>query len=51
VKQTYSPVIKEIEEVATSVNNQKPERQNKDTDITTSEKEKNNEKLTNKQKK
>ncbi|MCM3796669.1 YsnF/AvaK domain-containing protein [Priestia megaterium] len=51
LKVTTSPVIKEIEEVATPVNNQKPESQTKDTDITTSEKRKNNEKLTNEQKK
>ncbi|MFF2597133.1 YsnF/AvaK domain-containing protein [Priestia megaterium] len=54
LKVTTSPVIKEIEEiekVTASVNNQKPESQIKDTDITTSEKGKNNEKSTNKQKK
>ncbi|MFA1512654.1 hypothetical protein ACDN41_25840 [Priestia aryabhattai] len=51
LKVTTSPVIKEIEEVATSVNNQKPESQTKDTDIRTSEKGKTNEKLTNEQKK
>ncbi len=42
LKVTTSPVIKEIEEVTASVNNQKPESQVEDTDITTSEKEKNN---------
>ncbi len=51
LKVTTSPVIKEIEEITASVNNQKPESQVEDTDITTSEKGKNNEKLTNKQKK
>ncbi|MGG4386239.1 stress response protein ysnF, partial [Priestia megaterium] len=51
LKVTTSPVVKEIEEVTASVNNQKPESQIRDTDITTSEKEKNNEKSTNKQKK
>ncbi|MFU7592078.1 YsnF/AvaK domain-containing protein [Priestia sp. RMT2NF4] len=51
LKGTTSPVIKEIEEVTTSVNNQQPESQIKDTDITTSEKGKNNEKSTNNQKK
>ncbi|MGG0451901.1 YsnF/AvaK domain-containing protein [Priestia megaterium] len=51
LKVTTSPVIKEIEEVTASVNNQKPENHIKDTDITTSEKGKNNEKSTNKQKK
>ncbi|MBY0089304.1 YsnF/AvaK domain-containing protein [Priestia aryabhattai] len=54
LKVTTSPVIKEIEEiekVTAPVNNQKPESQIKDTDITTSEKGKNNEKSTNKQKK
>ncbi|PEA35407.1 stress response protein ysnF [Priestia megaterium] len=54
LKVTTSPVIKEIKEiekVTASVNNQKPESQIKDTDITTSEKGKNNEKSTNKQKK
>ncbi|MDC0706593.1 MULTISPECIES: YsnF/AvaK domain-containing protein [Priestia] len=51
LKVTTSPVIKEIEEVTASVNNQKPENQIKETDITTSEKGKNNEKSTNKQKK
>jgi hypothetical protein len=51
LKVTTSPVIKEIEEVTASINNQKPESQVEDTDITTSEKGKNNEKSTNKQKK
>lgn len=51
LKVTTSPVIKEIEEVAASVNNQKPESHVEDADITTSEKGKNNEKSTNKQKK
>lgn len=51
LKVTTSPVIKEIEEVTASVNNQKPESHVEDTDITTSEKGKNNEKSTNKQKK
>jgi hypothetical protein len=48
---TTSPVIKEIEEVTASVNNQKPESHVEDTDITTSEKGQNNEKSKNKQKK
>jgi uncharacterized protein (TIGR02271 family) len=51
LKVTTSPVIKEIEEVTASLNNQKPESQVEDTDITTSEKGENNEKSTNKQKK
>ncbi|SFH48319.1 conserved domain-containing protein [Priestia megaterium] len=51
LKVTTSPVIKEIEEVTASVNNQKPESHVEDADITTSEKGKNNEKSTNKQKK
>ncbi|PEE73582.1 stress response protein ysnF [Priestia megaterium] len=51
LKVTTSPVIKEIEEVTASINNQKPESQVEDTDITTSEKGKNKEKSTNKQKK
>lgn len=51
LKVTTSPVIKEIEEVTASVNNQKSESHVEDTDITTSEKGKNNEKSTNKQKK
>ncbi|PEB60721.1 stress response protein ysnF [Priestia megaterium] len=37
LKVTTSPVIKEIEEVTASINNQKPESQVEDTDITTSE--------------
>jgi uncharacterized protein (TIGR02271 family) len=51
LKVKTSPVIEELEEVADSVNNQKPESQVKDKDITTSEKEKNNENSTNKKKK
>ncbi|MFQ6581507.1 YsnF/AvaK domain-containing protein [Priestia megaterium] len=51
LKVITSPVIKEIEEVTASVNNQKPESHVEDADITTSEKGKNNEKSTNKQKK
>ncbi|WP_455919136.1 YsnF/AvaK domain-containing protein [Priestia megaterium] len=51
LKVTTSPVIKEIEEVTASVNNQKPESHVEDAGITTSEKGKNNEKSTNKQKK
>lgn len=51
LKVTTSPVIKEIEEVTASVNNQKPESHVEGADITTSEKGKNNEKSTNKQKK
>ncbi|WP_243550528.1 YsnF/AvaK domain-containing protein [Priestia megaterium] len=51
LKVTTSPVIKEIEEVTASVSNQKPESHVEDANITTSEKGKNNEKSTNKQKK
>ena len=50
LKVTTSPVIKEIEEVTASVSNQKPENQVEDTDVTTSEKGKNNEKSTSKKK-
>ncbi|RMA90916.1 YsnF/AvaK domain-containing protein [Priestia megaterium] len=51
LKVTTSPVIKEIEEVTASVNNQKLESDVEDTDTITSEKGKNNEKSTNTQKK
>jgi uncharacterized protein (TIGR02271 family) len=51
LKVKTSSVIEELEEIADSVNNQKTEGQVEDTDITTSEKEKNNENSTNKKKK
>ncbi|MFS0907444.1 YsnF/AvaK domain-containing protein [Priestia aryabhattai] len=50
LKVMTSPVIEELEEVAVSINNEKPESQIKDTDVTTSKKEKNNENITNKKK-
>ncbi|MDT3765798.1 YsnF/AvaK domain-containing protein [Priestia filamentosa] len=51
LKVKTSPVIEELEKVADSIDDQKPDNQVKDTDITASEKEENNKNSTNKKKK